>query len=182
MRAQSWVNSKRPVRAWALCFTQSGNTEAFLAPADQIWVCCSPIFIFFCASFLQLQPQSWMSSWVASSSLTTHWPLCFGGGGVSLRKSNVTTARNHCQFKETQKKRINTWRMHKPTWLFQKYLIRLSEKESDTTYLKRLWSHRDLTPRILRELKLLWTCCHTAGGFWGQRSGTGLIYFSCIYL
>lgn len=26
------------------------------------------------------------------------------GGGVSLRKSNVTTARNHCQFKETQKR------------------------------------------------------------------------------
>lgn len=109
-------------------------------------------------------------------SLTTHWPLCSGGASLSLRKSNVT--RNHCQFKEKQK-RINTWRMHKPTWLFQEYLIRLSEAESDTTYLIRLRSHRDLTPRIPREL--FWTHGHTAGGFWGQRSGTGLISF-LLYL
>lgn len=59
---------------------QRGNTEAFLAPADQIWVCCSPIFIFLCASFLQLNVE--LGGIVISDH--TLASLLWGGGAASL--------------------------------------------------------------------------------------------------
>lgn len=64
---------------------------------------------------------------------------------------------------------------------FQQYLIRLSQKESHTTYLTRLRSHPDLTPHP--EMEILTELKHAAGGFWGQTELGWACYLStCIYL
>lgn len=71
----------------------------------------------------------------------------------------------------------------------QEYLIRLSQKESDTTYLIRLQSHEDLTPQttleIRPELRLTRTYRRHRWWFLGtNRSGMDLLLSlsSCVHL
>lgn len=135
------------------------------------------------ASFLQLQPHGWKSSGKASSSVhsshTSYWPLCSGGclsqeAMWQLQGITVNFKRNRKGFVPEECTSLHD--------CFTNTSSDSLEKGSYTTYLIRLQSHRDLMPQILPELKLTQTCWHTAGGFWGQRTGTGLLSFSCIYL
>lgn len=117
-----------------------------------------------------------MASASVHSSQTSHWPLC--SGGVSLRKQ-CDNRKETLLIKWDTKKRIHTWRMHKPAWLFQEYLIRLSEKESCTTYLIRLQSHPDLPPQILPELKCFNTLLVVFGDKELQRACSPSPVFTC---
>lgn len=71
--------------------------------------------------------------------------------------------------------------MHKSTWLFQEYLIRLSQKESYTTYLRRLQSHQDLTPpNLWWKSNLNWHTLLVVSG--DKRNCDGLSISLLLYL
>lgn len=100
-----------------------------------------------------LQVDLTVSSSVRSSR-TSYWPLCSGG---RLSQETMWQLQGITVNLKKKEKKDSYLKNAQVNMTVQQYLIRLSQKESYTTYLTRLRSHPDLTPQpemeILTELK-----------------------------
>lgn len=142
---------------WLLSMLQSSSTEAFFAR-------------FVVSQFVYLPVAEFQSDGVLVSPYISDLISASLLWRVSLSGSSVTTARSNCKHFF---KRIHTWRMHKSTWLFQEYLIRLSLSQGELHYIP----HAAATPLKTWRPKLWWKSSWTKTDmnilshcwwFWGQ--------------